>query len=58
MLETVDTLLKLSSMIDMDVTCKMRVTLFIYLNHSIKQMLDTFSGTADRRYYRHSKKIT
>ena len=58
MLQTVDALLQLDSVVDVNMSGKMGIALFINLNDCVKQLLDTFSYTTDRRNHRHTQKIS
>ena len=55
-LYAVNAALQLRAMIYMDVTGKIRISLFINLDYLIKQFFDTVAGTAYRWHHRHSQK--
>ena len=57
-LKTVDSSLKLCSVVDMDMSCDMRILILINLNDSIEERSYTVSAAADSRHYRHSEEIT
>ena len=40
----------------MDVSCKMRVALLVYLDDSVEKIVDTLACPADGRHHRHSEK--
>ena len=45
-------------MIDMDMSGKMRITLLIYLDHGVEQLVYTLSSAAHSRHYRHAEQIS
>ena len=55
MFETVYTMLKLSSVIDVDMSREVRITLFIDLDDSIKQFINSFAHAAHSRNHRHTQ---
>ena len=53
-----DTELQFRTMVDMDMSCQMRILVLIDLDYSIEEILDSITGPADSRHNRHSEKIS
>ena len=57
-LESFNALFDLAAMVYMYVSGKVGVALFVDLDDYVEQFLNAFSGAADCRDYRHTKKVT
>ena len=53
-----DTELQLRAMVDMDMSCQMRILVLVDLDYSIEKILDSITCPADRRDNRHTEKVT